>query len=49
MGAGLGDIGGQMHGDEDLLGDGFALVERDQAQRDLALWACGLDPENPAQ
>jgi hypothetical protein len=39
---------GQVHGDQDLLGDGFALDEGDQAQRSLACRADGLDAENPA-
>jgi hypothetical protein len=29
----LGDLGGQVHGREDLLGDGLGLDEGDEAQR----------------
>ena len=39
---------GQVHGDQDLLGDGFALDEGDQAQWSLACRADGLDAEDPA-
>jgi hypothetical protein len=42
----VGRIRGQVHGDQDLLGDGFALDEGDQAQRSLACRADGLDPED---
>jgi hypothetical protein len=35
----------QVHGDQDLPGDGFALDQREQAQRSLAFQANGLDPE----
>jgi len=38
----------QVHGHQNLLGDGFALDQGDQAQRSLAFLADGLDPENPA-
>ena len=45
----LRDVGGQVHGLEDLLGDILGLDERDQAERGLALRAENLKPKNPAQ
>ena len=45
----LGRIRGQMHGDQDLPGDGFALDERDQSQRNLPFLAYGLDAEYPKE
>ena len=39
----------QVHGHQNLLGDGFALDQGDQAERSLAFLANGLDPEHPAE
>jgi hypothetical protein len=39
----------EVHGDQDLSGDGLVLDEGDQAERSLALGAEDLKPENPAQ
>ena len=45
----LGHLCRQMHGDQYLLGDGFALDEGDQAERSPAFGAHDADPEHTAE
>jgi hypothetical protein len=45
----LGNIGGQMHGGQGLLGDGFALDQGDQAERRPASRAEHVDAEHAAK